>query len=188
MSDKPGEKKDGGDAAAASAQRQTANSKPGETPPLLYARAFDRLAAASAPPSRRGSLILVLVLVLLAAGGYGLWRTGRLDPMLAAIGAEIERVAPRTGPFESTLDRIATALQSGSVAQAQAALLMEIKKLLSQLDFQPGPMDGTLDAQTVAAIESYQQTAGLPVDGKPSQALLDDLRAVAAGQAQPTSN
>jgi len=51
-------------------------------------------------------------------------------------------------------------------------------------------MDGSLDDQTVAAIQSYQQTAGLPVDGKPSQALLEELRAVAAGEttSQPASN
>ena len=67
-------------------------------------------------------------------------------------------------------------------------MLMETKKLLAQLDFQPGPMDGTLDDQTVSAIQAYQQAAGLPVDGKPSQALLDDLRAVAADQAPAKSN
>ncbi len=185
MSNEPGEKEGGGAAAGAPAQRQGAKPKLAGTPPLLYARAFDRLAAASAPPSHRGSLMLLLVLVLLAAGGYGLWRTGRLDPVLASIGAGIERVAPMTGPLEPTLDRIGAALQAGLAAQSQAAMVMEIKKLLTQLNFQPGPMDGSLDDQTVAAIESYQQTAGLPVDGKPSQALLDELRAVAAGQTQP---
>jgi len=199
MSKEPGETEKASEAAGAPAQPetvqpqaakpqatqpQTAKPKPAAPPPQLYARAFDRLAAASAPPSHRGTLVLLLVLLLLAAGGYGLWRTGRLDPVLASIGAGIERVAPMTGPLKPMLDRIGASLQSGSAAQSEAAMVMEIKKLLGQLDFQPGPMDGTLDDQTVAAIESYQQTAGLPVDGKPSQALLDELRAVAAGGAQ----
>ena len=191
MSNEPGATGKTGEAAGTPAQQQPAKPKPGATPPpQLYARAFDRLAAASTPPSHRGTYILLVVLVLLAAGGYGLWRMGRLDPMLASIGAGIERVAPMAGPLQPTLERIATSLQGNSAGQSQAAMVMEIKKLLGELDFQPGPMDGTLDDKTVAAIQSYQQTAGLPVDGKPSEALLEELRAVAAGetQTQPASN
>jgi peptidoglycan hydrolase-like protein with peptidoglycan-binding domain len=186
MANEPGATGKAGEAAGAPAQQQAAKPKPGGAPPpQLYARAFDRLAAASAPPSHRGSLILIVVLLLLAAGGYGLWRMGRLDPVLASIGAGIERVAPMSGPFQPTLERIGALLQGTPPAQSEAAMVMEIKKLLGQLDFQPGPMDGTLDDQTVAAIQSYQQTAGLPVDGKPSQALLEELRSVAAGETQP---
>ena len=59
-------------------------------------------------------------------------------------------------------------------------MMHEMKQLLQKLDFQPGPIDGTLDPATVAAIESYQETAGLPIDGQPSQALLEDLRDVAS--------
>ncbi len=193
MSNEPGATEKAAEPAGAPAQQQAAKPKPGATPPpQLYARAFDRLAAASAPPSHRGSLILLLVLLLLAAGGYGLWRMGRLDPVLASMGAGIERVAPMSGPFEPTLARLGALLQGSSPAQSEAAMVMEIKKLLGQLDFQPGPMDGTLDDQTVAAIQSYQQTAGLPVDGKASKALLEELRAVAAGetnsQGQPAGN
>jgi len=193
MANEPGATEKAGEAAGAPAQQQPAKPKPaGAPPPQLYARAFDRLAAASTPPSHRGSLILVVVLLLLAAGGYGLWRMGRLDPVLASIGAGIERIAPMSGPLQPTLERIGASLQGTSPAQSEAAMVMEIKKLLGQLDFQPGPMDGTLDDETVAAIQAYQRTAGLPVDGKPSQALLEELRAVAAGetqtQGQPASN
>jgi Putative peptidoglycan binding domain len=185
MSNEPGATGKTGETAGAPAQQQAAKSKPaGAPPPQLHARAFDRLAAASAPPSHRGSFILLFVLVLLAAGAYGLWRMGRLDPVLASIGAGIERVAPMTGPLQPSLERLGASLQGTPPAQSEAAMVMEIKKLLGQLDFQPGPMDGTLDDQTVAAIQSYQQTAGLPVDGKPSQALLQELRSVAAGETQ----
>ena len=176
MSNEPGETGNAGEAAGAPAQRQAAKPKPGGPPPLLYARAFDRLAAASAPPSRRGSLILLFVLLLLVAGGFALWRMGRLDPILASIGAGIERVAPMTGPLKPMLDRIGASLQGSGAAQSEAAMVMEIKKLLGQLDFQPGPMDGTLDDQTVGAIKSYQQTAGLPVDGKPSGSCPETVR------------
>jgi hypothetical protein len=39
-----------------------------------------------------------------------------------------------------------------------------------------GPPDGILGPQTQGAIRNYEQVRGLPVDGKPTQALLDDLR------------
>ena len=63
-----------------------------------------------------------------------------------------------------------------------AAMIQEIKQLLAKLDLGPGPIDGTLDPTTEAAIRSYQQMAGMPVDGQPSQELLQDLRAVVADQ------
>ena len=179
-------------AQPAPTQPSPAKSKPGNPDDALYARAFDRLAAASAPPPRRGGYVLLILLVLVVGGGFALWRMGRLDPVLADIGAGIERVAPMTGPLKPTLERVATALRGGKPANGEAEMLIETKKLLTELDFQPGPADGTLDDQTVAAIQAYQQMAGLPVDGKPSEALLDDLRSVVADQtkpqSQPTSN
>ena len=57
-----------------------------------------------------------------------------------------------------------------------------LEQLLAKLDMGPGPIDGTLDPTTVDAIRSYQQMAGMPVDGQPSQELLQDLRAVVADQ------
>ena len=61
-------------------------------------------------------------------------------------------------------------------------MIQEIKQLLAKLDLGPGPIDGTLDPTTVDAIRSYQQMAGMPVDGQPSEELLQDLRAVVADQ------
>jgi peptidoglycan hydrolase-like protein with peptidoglycan-binding domain len=58
--------------------------------------------------------------------------------------------------------------------------------MLDRLGLKPGRVDGELDPVTVDAIRLYQETAGLTVDGEPSRALLEDLRAVAGddGQAQ----
>jgi N-acetylmuramoyl-L-alanine amidase len=58
--------------------------------------------------------------------------------------------------------------------------LMEIETLLDQLGFPPGPLDGVIDAESIAAIHDFQATAGLPVDGAPSAALLEELRAALA--------
>ncbi|HEX6119373.1 MAG TPA: peptidoglycan-binding domain-containing protein [Dongiaceae bacterium] len=58
--------------------------------------------------------------------------------------------------------------------------LSEIESLLDLLGFPPGPVDGVMDAQSKAAIRDFQVTAGIRIDGKPSIALLDDLRAAHA--------
>ena len=39
-----------------------------------------------------------------------------------------------------------------------------------------GPPDGILEPRTQGAIRTYEKMRGLPIDGKPTQALLDDLR------------
>jgi peptidoglycan hydrolase-like protein with peptidoglycan-binding domain len=58
------------------------------------------------------------------------------------------------------------------------AELVEMERLLARLDLEPSSSDGIVDRQTKRAIRLYQQIAGLPVDGAPSQALLTDMREV----------
>lgn len=55
--------------------------------------------------------------------------------------------------------------------------LAHIQKLLAQLHLDPGNTRGVSSAKTREAIRLYQKTAGLPVDGKPSLALLKHLQA-----------
>ncbi len=67
-------------------------------------------------------------------------------------------------------------------APAVAALskneIRELEDLLARIGFDPGPVDGVLDAQTRAAIKVYQDFAALPVTGQESRGLLDELRGV----------
>jgi hypothetical protein len=67
-------------------------------------------------------------------------------------------------------------------APALAALnkneIRELEDLLAQLGFDPGPIDGVLDAQTRTAIKGYQDFAALPVTGQASWSLLDEVRGV----------
>lgn len=58
--------------------------------------------------------------------------------------------------------------------------LTETEALLDQLGFPPGPVDGKIDDASHSAIRDFQVTAGLRVDGQPSLALLDELRAAHA--------
>ena len=150
--------------------------------PALKARSADRLAALNGPPPRRGGgcLPLLLILVILAGGGYFLWRAGKLDPLLTwaqpYTAPIIEKIRPVIDKIESLIPGHQAAAPA---AESDEAMVLETKQLLLKLDFQPGPMNGTLDPATVAAIEAYQEAAGETVDGQVSQALLEELRGVA---------
>jgi peptidoglycan hydrolase-like protein with peptidoglycan-binding domain len=67
-------------------------------------------------------------------------------------------------------------------APAQAALgkneIRELEGFLARLGFDPGPVDGVLDAQTRTAIKGYQDLAALLVTGQANRDLLDELRDV----------
>jgi len=58
--------------------------------------------------------------------------------------------------------------------------LTEMETLLRDLGFDPGPVDGVVDADTIEAIRQYQDFALAPGAPQPSAALLDELRGVAA--------
>jgi len=165
---------------------QSAGPRP--KPPSLAARSADRLAELNGPPprGRGGCLTLLLILAILAGGGYFLWRAGKLDPVLS--WAQPYN-APVIEKFRPIIDKIEALIPGHQAApppalESDEAMIIETKQLLQKLDFNPGPINGTLDPATVAAIEAYQEAAGLPIDGQPSQALLDDLRNVA----NPSSN
>lgn len=73
-----------------------------------------------------------------------------------------------------------TGLITAPMPALTEAELQEIETLLDQLGFPPGAADGAIDAEAEAAIRDFQVTAGLPVDGAPSAALLEELRAAMA--------
>jgi TPR repeat protein len=64
---------------------------------------------------------------------------------------------------------------------ASRGMIGEIQRLLGSSGYDSGPADGFLGEQTTQAIRRYQQDVGLPVDGVPGLALLNRLRAAAAG-------
>ena len=71
-------------------------------------------------------------------------------------------------------------LAGRSASPLTAAELTEIEMLLDELGFPPGSVDGAIDEESRNAIRDFQVTAGLDVDGTPSVALLDELRAAKA--------
>ncbi|MEZ5851643.1 MAG: peptidoglycan-binding protein [Hyphomicrobiaceae bacterium] len=56
-----------------------------------------------------------------------------------------------------------------------ADVILAIERRLSALGYDPGPVDGVLDAQTTAAITAYQTDFGLDVDGAITDTLRDAL-------------
>ncbi len=163
--------------------------KPAPRPsaPALAARSADRLAELNGPPPRKrggGCLFLLLILLILAGGGYFLWRAGKLDPLLAWAEPYTAPIVEKVKPIVAKIEALIPGHQEEAPPEAPAAMseeamIIETKQLLQKLDFNPGPIDGTLDPATVAAIQAYQEAAGENVDGQPSQALLDELRSVA---------
>lgn len=56
--------------------------------------------------------------------------------------------------------------------------ITEMERMLARLVLGSNPPDGIFDTHTASAIRLYQQIAGLPINGEPSQALLTDMREV----------
>ena len=55
-------------------------------------------------------------------------------------------------------------------------LVEQIQRELAERGYATGPVDGVLGPRTRAAISHYQRSRGLAVDGRPSEALLAELR------------
>jgi hypothetical protein len=99
----------------------------------------------------------------------------RLEPALKELSAAADAAtleadvvpADGDGPPPPAKDRALSAVG-----------IQKLQRLLKKLDIEPGPADGVLGEKTMEAIRLYQRFAGLPVDGKPSLALLLDLRQV----------
>jgi hypothetical protein len=113
---------------------------------------------ASGAARRRGGPLVWLLILLLVAGGWAAWR----------YGAPLLHNMPWLG-------------SNGAPERESVDLVYETERVLDRLGLQPGRLDGELDPVTVDAIKLYQESAGLPVDGIPSRALLEDMRAVADG-------
>ena len=60
------------------------------------------------------------------------------------------------------------------------ALVMEVQRLLKQIGYDVGPVDGVMGNRTANAIRLFQLQSRLPVNGKPDMALLERLRAQVA--------
>lgn len=67
---------------------------------------------------------------------------------------------------------------TGDFAPALRSEIAEIQRLLNELDFDAGQADGIAGERTVQAIRDFQNAAGLDADGRPTRALLEELRQI----------
>lgn len=62
----------------------------------------------------------------------------------------------------------------------ESVLIKKIQTVLSYIGYDPGSVDGQKSTSTIDAIQQFQETNALPVDGKPSKSLLKKLETAAA--------
>ena len=106
----------------------------------------------------------------------------RLSPeALASAQRLAQGWRPRVG-----VDRISPPPAADGGGADERREIAAIQRALVQLGYQPGPADGVLGQKTRAAIRAFQASAGLPVDGRPSDRLKRAL-ALAEAKAAPAS-
>jgi peptidoglycan hydrolase-like protein with peptidoglycan-binding domain len=81
-----------------------------------------------------------------------------------------------------------TASSEASTAPSSfGELVTDIQRMLTDLGYRPGPVDGKMGDRTRQAIRRYQSNTGQPVDGHPSPALHRHLR-ITTGAAAPAAS
>ena len=75
--------------------------------------------------------------------------------------AQYEDIAYQVKSADGKIERRAILCETN----ATPSKIMEIQRALSAAGFNPGPVNGVLRAQTMSAVNAYQQSKSLPVDG-----------------------
>jgi peptidoglycan hydrolase-like protein with peptidoglycan-binding domain len=112
----------------------------------------------------------------LADRGY---RTGPIDGTMDATTNEaVRRYQQDSGmpPTGRTDKALLANLQQSDKREVSQRDIQEIERRLDRRAYRPGRVDGIADTQTASAIRAYQTDADLPVNGRPSRALLEHLR------------
>lgn len=128
-----------------------------------------------------------------AAGGAVIGAVTGIGPVGGALigGAVGGTAGVLTDPSQVNLGkpvwRNSSSSNGGQTASAppgggyDGATVRDIQAGLQRLGYDPGPADGRYGGKTEAAIRQYQQDAGIPVDGQPTPALLQNIRSRIAG-------
>ena len=113
-------------------------------------------------------------------------RTYEDDGLKAVLGTACElevglwEIVQEGQPYPKSSPGAGTAETGGSQQAAAPTydrdLVRETQSLLTQLNYNPGPVDGAFGPRTGRAVSAYQLDRGLPETGEPSQELLDRMR------------
>ena len=91
----------------------------------------------------------------------------RRQQEMAALTAKQECCAPKPDAITPT--------STSAVSSTDTLIVLETKKSLVRLGYDPGPIDKQLNPQTVEAIKEYEVKYSLLVTGRPSQELLKHM-------------
>ena len=108
--------------------------------------------------------------------------------MLCAVAASVVAARapldpPAGHPYLISVALGDTEIDAESQTGRYSLLVRQIQLRLAELGLYGGRIGGVMSAETSEAIRTYQRFADLPVDGKPTHELLDNLTS-AAGEAQ----
>ncbi len=91
----------------------------------------------------------------------------RRQQEMAALAAKQECCARKPGAITPT--------STNAAPSADTLIVLETKKSLVRMGYDPGPIDNRLNPQTVEAIKEYEVKYSLLVTGRPSQELLKHM-------------
>jgi localization factor PodJL len=100
----------------------------------------------------------------------------------ARLAAQIAPLATAAPPRQGLEGLLLTSVPGEPGGVISHGMISEIQRLLAAAGYDVGQTDGLIGEQTAQVIRRYQQDVGMPVDGAPSRALLNRLRAAAAGR------
>ncbi len=142
--------------------------------------------------ARVASILAVLALILVgcgsstgdrAASGAGIGAgagavVGAVTGLSILEGALIGAAAGGlTGALtdEETINLGKPVWEDGSSSSGGSPLVMRVQRGLTQLGYDPGPVDGAMGPRTASAIRQYQSDYGLLVDGKATPQLAEHM-------------
>ena len=101
-----------------------------------------------------------------------------VEPYRSQIVAEAIREARQlSGSYQPSYPSVSSGTSASSAPKKPSALYTrEAQQLLTDLGYDPGPIDGDYGRRTAAAVKEFQKAQGLTVDGWVSKNLLDTLR------------
>ena len=101
-----------------------------------------------------------------------------VEPYRSQIVAEaIREVRQLSGSYQPSYPSVSSSTSTSSDPKKPSAqYTREAQQLLTDLGYDPGPIDGDYGRRTAAAVKAFQKVQGLTVDGWVSKNLLDTLR------------
>lgn len=121
------------------------------------------------------------MLGLMYAGGMGVEPSDREAlrwfRLAKAQGIQVENQFLSEASIQTYMKQVKRqAAQSRQRALARQKMVREIQKILTDLGYAPGPVDGLFGGKTRAAIQTFQREKGLEPDGLATDRVLDALK------------